>query len=455
MRSVSRIWWLGVFVSVIVSVVPATAMAETLSGALARVYKASPELNAQRAGARAVDENVPAAMGGFRPIINSTPNWGLLDRRVSVGAINQKNVTHPGAINVAISQNLFNGFRDLNGVARAEFQVKHSRQSLRNTEASVLSAAISAYMNVLRDAAALQLRSSSVEALNLQVANARVKLDRGEVTRTDVAQAEGARAQGRIDLAASTAALRNSQAVYKQLVGAVPQELSPARAPDGPAPKTIQAALAIADEENPLNIAARYNIEIAEISVKISKGQLLPTLNVSASISRQQDYAGVSKEYVTDKSIVAQLNVPIYEGGVVYAQARQATEKLGESRLLADQQREQVRMNVSSIWASIAANRDALRAAQEQVQAAEAALTGVREEAKFGQRTTSDVLNAQQILTNARLGLIVAQRDKVVLGYSLLQSIGRLSGETLALKVEKYNPSDHYDKVRNKWIGFE
>ncbi len=63
-------------------------------------------------------------------------------------------------------------------------------------------------------------------------------------------------------------------------------------------------------------------------------------------------------------------------------------------------------------------------AAQAQVQAAEVALTGVREEARVGQRTTLDVLNAQQELLNARVNLITAQRDRVVFSYAVVQAMG-------------------------------
>ena len=65
------------------------------------------------------------------------------------------------------------------------------------------------------------------------------------------------------------------------------------------------------------------------------------------------------------------------------------------------------------------ATKARITASQAQVQAAEIALNGVREEARVGQRTTLDVLNAQQELLNARVNLITAQRDRVVASYAL------------------------------------
>ena len=63
--------------------------------------------------------------------------------------------------------------------------------------------------------------------------------------------------------------------------------------------------------------------------------------------------------------------------------------------------------------------------------ASEIALNGVREEAKAGQRTTLDVLNAQQALVNARVALVTAQHDRVVASYSVLNTVGRLSPQVL------------------------
>jgi outer membrane protein len=94
-----------------------------------------------------------------------------------------------------------------------------------------------------------------------------------------------------------------------------------------------------------------------------------------------------------------------------------------------------------------------VQATQTQVNSAEIALNGVREEARVGQRTTLDVLNAQQELVNARVALVTAQRDRVVASYSLLAAAGGLSATVLALPVQIYDPTVHYHQVRDTWGG--
>src|SRR5207342_3561665 len=138
--------------------------------------------------------------------------------------------------------------------------------------------------------------------------------------------------------------------------------------------------------------------------------------------------------------LAAQLTVPLYQGGAEYSTIRQAKETLGQRRLDLDTARDQVQAAVVQAWGQLEAAKAQIIATQAQVAAAETALNGVREEARVGQRTTLDVLNAQQELVNARVALVNAQRDRVVASYSLLSASGRLSVGTLGLKVNVYDP---------------
>jgi outer membrane protein len=132
---------------------------------------------------------------------------------------------------------------------------------------------------------------------------------------------------------------------------------------------------------------------------------------------------------------------------------RQAKETLGQQRLVADQTRDQVRQLVVSARGNLEASKAQVLAAQAQISSSEVALNGVREEAKVGQRTTLDVLNAQQALLQARTTLVQAEHDQVVDSYSLLSAVGRLNIPTLGLAVAEYDPRVHFDQVKSKWIG--
>jgi outer membrane protein len=110
-------------------------------------------------------------------------------------------------------------------------------------------------------------------------------------------------------------------------------------------------------------------------------------------------------------------------------------------------------MGVMQAWAQLDAAKSSIESTKAQVKSAEAALNGVREEARLGQRTTLDVLNAQQELLNARIAMVVAQRDRLVNSYTLLASVGRLAPQVLGLNVPAYDPQVHYQQIRDAWVG--
>jgi outer membrane protein len=195
-----------------------------------------------------------------------------------------------------------------------------------------------------------------------------------------------------------------------------------------------------------------YGVDIAELTVKVSEGALYPNLGVTASV--QQSYDAIPQTIKqTNVSFLGQLTVPIYQGGAEYSAIRQSKETVGQQRLNLDVNRDQARATVVQSWGQLDAAKAQIEATTAQVNAAEIALNGVREEARVGQRTTLDVLNAQQELVNARVALVTAQHDRVVASYTLLAAVGGLSMQHLGLNVMIYDPQVHYQQVRDAWIG--
>jgi outer membrane protein len=433
----------------------AAQAADTLEAALARAYGSNPTLNAQRAALRVANEGVPQALSGYRPRVNASADIGLsyLDNAIP-GRGNTVTRTVPRGATVQVDQTLWNAGRTGNAVSQAEAIVLASRESLRAAEQQVLLDAATAYMNVLRDTAILNLNNNNVEVLEEQLRQTRDRFSVGEVTRTDVAQSEARLAQARSQSALSESNLKASLGRFRQIVGVQPRRLAPARPVERNLPRNLEDAARLAQRAHPSIVAALHNVDAADIAVKVSEADLYPTLGLSAAVSQRYDTQFIDDRR-TSATVVGRLTVPIYEGGQVYSRTRQAKELAGQRRLEADITREQVRAAVVSSWGGLEASRAQIAAAQAQVAAAETALSGVREEAKVGQRTTLDVLNAQQELLIARSSLITAQRDRVVASFNVLASVGRLSAGTLGLNVARHDPSRHYEQVRDKWIGLQ
>jgi outer membrane protein len=429
-----------------------TAQAETLMGALTKAYLNNPELNAGRAGVRVTDENIPIARAGKLPRVSMTIDQGIqvTDTRNFQG---RPEGTLPGAITLNAQQNLFDGYRTDNRLRAADSQVLASREELRNTEQNVLLDAVAAYLNVLRDTAILNLRTNNIDVIEEQLRQTRDRFKVGEVTRTDVAQSESRLAFAQAQAASSEAQLKSSLASYVQVIGSEPKKLGAAKPVEKMLPRNRKTALSIASSEHPAITGALHGVDVQSLSVRIAEADLYPSLDLQASAAYRAQDIGVGSTYRTDLQIVGRLTIPIFTGGGDYAQIRQEKERLGQSRLQADISRDRVRAAVAASWGQLESSRAQIKAAQAQVDAAESALSGVREEAKVGQRTTLDVLNAQQEVLDARVNLIISQRDRVVASYNVLASIGRLNARVLGLKVKQYRPEVHYEQVKDKLFG--
>ena len=431
------------------------ALAESLNSSLARAYVNNPQLNAQRAATRASDENVPLANAGYLPKASATGQLGFAHSDSSgtnnFGSGSQDTV--PRGVGLSVSQTLFDGYRTPNSIRQAESNVYGSRESLRNIEQSVLQSAAQSYMDVLRDTAVLDLRNSNIKVLEEQLRQTQDRFKVGEVTRTDVAQAEAGLAGSRADYYTAQSNLQNSIASFRQVVGVQPTRLEAARPVERGLPPSLATAIDISQVEHPNVQAALHQVDAASLQVKVAEGALYPTLSVTGSVQKQYDAENIPGSDAFVGTVSGNLTVPIYQGGAEYATVRQAKENLGQARLLADYQRENVRAAVISAWGLLESSRATVQSDQASVNASEIALNGVREEARVGQRTTLDVLNAQQTLLNARVALVGAQRDRVVASYAILATIGRLSISTLGLAVKEYTPIVHFNQVKDKWIG--
>lgn len=429
--------------------------AETLQEALVKAYQSNPQLNAERARQRGTDENVPQALAGYRPQIVASLSAGLQAvRNLLPDNTIQGATLHPWTIGVTVNQILYNGNKTANSVRVAEFQVKSGREALRNVGQGVLLDAVTAYMNVLANQALAEAQRANVAVLREIQATTRRRLDAGDVTPTDTAQAESRLSRGLADLNAAEVALAISKATYAEVIGQPPSQLVAASTVDGFSPNALVAAKEASSHEHPAVLGAAYDVDVAQTTIKVAESSLLPTVSVQASASRAVQTDQTLTTNATDQaSVVGQLNVPIYDGGTAASQTRQAKELTSQSRMVLEQVRNQTRTAVLSAWVSNEGTKVALTAAESEVRAAGIALEGVRREAAGGQRTTIDVLNAQQDLTNARTRLIQSQRDRVIASYTLLSAVGRLDVHVLKLDTPDYLPEVHYHQVRDAWQG--
>jgi len=321
---------------------PRDLAAETIESALARAYRGNPQLNAQRAIVRQNDEGVSQALSGYRPTLSATASVGeqytnetgvfppIPPGLPNGVTFNVKGVTTQRAVGLNGAQTLFNGEQTANKVRKAESQVSAARETLRMMEESVLLSAASAYMDVSRDTANLEVQQNNIRVLQRTLKDTRNRFAAGQVTATDVAQAEAQLAAGEATLHAAESTLMTTRANFRRIIGVDPANLAAASPVDRLAPTTLNAAVAVGAAENPTVTAALYGVDVAQLQVRIAEGALWPTLAFQGGV-QQQVFSNILTPNLVLGTAMLNLSVPIYQGGAEYSAIRLSKETVGQS----------------------------------------------------------------------------------------------------------------------------
>ena len=415
-------------------------------------------LLAQRAQVRAVDEQVPQALANWRPTVTFTAEAGksLVETEAKSSTVaatirNTENRT-PRTMELAISQPLFRGFRTEAETERAENRVLAERARLSVIEQTVLRDAVTAYLNVVRDQAVLELNINNEQVLKRQLEATQDRFEVGEVTRTDVSQAEARLARANAERILAEGNLASSRATYQRVIGDLPGTLVAPRTPEDALPMTLEDAIAMAGESNPAVLAATYDEMAAVENVDLIEGELLPSVSLDGDLSRTQDVSSRATEIDT-LSVTATLTVPLYQAGSVFSRVREAKQLASQRRVEIEQAVRDATELAIQAWEALTTARARVTSFEKEADSNAIALEGTEQEASAGLRTVLDILDAEQELLNSRVDLVRASRDEVAAAYRLLEAVGGLTARHLNLPVTYYDPTVYYDEVRDKFYG--
>lgn len=449
-------WLLAAVVGLAGTTSAPNVSAQTIYETLAKAYQNNPTLQAQRAELRSVDEGVPQAKAGWRPNVRFTSGLKKLRRRTNnigggLGAGNDTRTTYNGRLTV--SQNVYEGGRTEAEISQAKNEISRERARLVVVEQQILLDAVTAYMNVVRDQAVLQLNIGNEQVLARQLEATKDRFDVGEVTRTDVAQAESRYARATAERIQSEGDLEVSRAFYEQIVGGNPEKVSQPDYPNN-LPVSEAEAVKLSSEKNPSVVVAIFNERASRNSVEAAKSDMLPNIDLVADARRGRD-EGSADRTISDITLSAELTVPIYQQGSVSSNIREAQQLASRNLIRVEEARRAAVEAASGGWEKLLTARASIKSREAAERAARIALEGVQQEAAVGSRTVLDVLDAEQELLDAQVSLVRDQRDATVASYDLLSAIGRLTARDLALPVKLYDFQGNYKKVRDQLWGYE
>ena len=430
----------------------------TLAEALAATYANQPALQAERAKLRATDENVPQALAGWRPTVVLAGTAGYGDgmsraySNLSDGWTKQRSDRTIATAQATVTQNIYTGGKTQASVNRAKNQVYAERATLLAQEQTSFTNAVNAYVGVIQaeQLLELQINNEQVLAKQLQATNDRFRV--GEITRTDVAQAEAALEGAKASRETAEGNLQTARGTFVQVIGFRPPDDLLEPQPLALPVRTENEASQLASLNNPNVLTALFNDSAAKDAIDVAFAQLMPQVSVQGQTFQQQN-SGARSAANNGYAVVAQVSVPVYQGGSEYSAVRQARQSQQQTQRLIDDARRTAVQAAVQAWDTLVAAKASADSTRAAIRANEVALEGVEREAIVGSRTTLDVLNATQTLLNSRTTLVQNLAQVVTASYGVAAAIGRLTARDLHLPVPLYDDTAYYNAVKDRWAG--
>lgn len=359
------------------------------------------------------------------------------DAENAIAAAADTDMLDSDSYGIRVTQNLFTSGKNVNDFRAKRAEIQAEEAKYKATEQQILLGAISAYLDVLRAQSVLELRNKNVDVLTNQLDAVKDRFEVGVVTRTDIAQSQAALAGAKAAAEGAQAALRTARAVYREVVGVEPANLrKPKKLPR--LPRKLDRAINMARKENPDLKNAQALSASGRFASYATVGGALPSVKLTGTFSKTDNPSALLQGgEVSSSSVQLSVNVPLFMGGRSVAAVLASQDVSNALTQNVHAASNSVERQVIVAWNNVGATKAAAGSRREQIKAAELALEGVREENKLGTRTNLDVLDAEQSLLDARVGLVEAERDEQLAAYNLLAIMGRLTAKRLRIEPAK------------------
>jgi adhesin transport system outer membrane protein len=414
----------GLFAMLISSCV-AQAQTMSLDDAIRRAVSSNPSVQEASANRRATDFELRQSQGALLPQIRLQADIGPERRQLfDFNAAGSEKYVNGRQISLAVRQLLFDGFATVNDTWRQAARVEASSWRVQERSELIALDTVQGYTDILRLRDMIGHADRNVAVHRQLFDEVEARFNGGRAGRGDrdlvlerVAAAEAARAELQQKLGEGIA-------LFRRAVGAEPRNLTwPGRRTN--LPKSREVALQMALSRNPTIRAAGADVEAAQHQREATRGGDYPTIALEGRATRGKDTLNNVGRF-NDVSAKLSANWLLYSGGTDTARQSEAVERVGEQQMKMSALQRQAIESIDRAWTARIWLDQRAKALSTQVSAAARVVSAFRSEYQLGQRTLLDLLNAEQSLYNARIGLVNSRGLAIFADYQLLAAAGNL-----------------------------
>lgn len=446
MRSVSRPTLLALALAIAASPASATDLIAVYE--LAR--RSDPQLQVAEAQRLAQREAVPQARAALLPNIGGSATLTDTDRdtesfqafpqpdgTVRFGPVAGNLDTRGRQYSLSLQQSIYD-HRNYTRLAGARAQVSQADADYEAALNALFLRVAQAYFDVLTAQANLEAAEAQEKALVRQLEQAEQRFEVGLTAITDVQEARASADAARAGAILARNALDDAYEALAELTGTPVADVDRLRDDIplvAPEPADPEAWVRVALEQSPAVAARRHALEAAEAGIRTAKAGHLPSLGAQLSWSKGatwgvQSFATnqVPARSANEGPVVSLvLNVPLFQGGLVQSQVRQAVAQRDAAEGALEQATRATTRQVRNAYRAVEAGMSEVAARRQALVSAKSALEATEAGFEVGTRTIVDVLLSQQQYFAAQREFARARHNFILAGLGLKQAAGVIS----------------------------
>jgi adhesin transport system outer membrane protein len=408
-----------------------SAWSLTVKEAVELALSGNPDIGVVASNREAVSEELRQARGLYLPQVDIAAGIGkerTEDRTTRADALNSEGLTLTRQeASITLQQRIFDGFESGTTVEREKARVESAaRRVFENSEFLALDV-IGAYVEVLRQRELVGLAEQNL-AIHLEILESlKARARGGAGSRADVVQTEARSARARATLTQTLNDLRDAEANFTRVVGQFPADLTPLQFPGGDLPGDLEAALAMASQNNPTMRIFESDVETAEAEVGLAEVPFYPSVSLEAQSEYNDGRDGI-ESYEFNNQVMLRLRWNIFRGGIDRAGRQEALSRVAESKNRRLQAHLDARKEMRESWFALEASQQRVGDLADAVRFNGETRDAYREQFEVAQRTLLDVLDAENELFVSSGQLASAQANEQLAAHRMLAVSGRLLG---------------------------
>jgi outer membrane protein len=435
------------------------APAADLLAVYQRALQNDPQLKEAEANRLAALESKPQAIAALLPQLSGS---GTVSRERDKGQSNQVETVQEdgqnfsesfpfnGRVNttthkygVDFSQNLFS-WQNWVALQKADSQVAQAEADYQAAQEDLMERVSQRYFDVLAAEDDLDAQRGNLESVNRQLEQAEKRYEVGLIAVTDVQEARAAHDSGAAAVIASKRQLASAQELLREITGdtfdylAKPIEPFDLVTPD---PSSEDRWVEMALQQNLSLVSSRLAADIARENVSSARGGHFPTLDLVASRYKNSsggDYINANNTPYGSTSldqyqnvIGIQFSIPIYSGGMVQSQVRQAVYLHRAAKERVERVARQTEHDARDAYLGVLSEISHVKALRRALESNATALNATESGYEAGTRTAVDVLESRRLWIQARTDYSRSRYDYMINVVKLQQAAGILSEQTL------------------------